>query len=201
VSEAAVVVAEDSRHERRLVAYVVGNNGQVPTPEELRAFLGDHLPDAMIPAVLRTALSLPLTPNGKPDRRALSQAGGDLAPEAGSFVAPRTPVEEQLCTIWAGLLGLDRVSIHDNFFGLGGHSLLATQAVSRIRDTLGIDLPLRRLFETPRVSELAPVVTQALVDAADPDLVENLLDEVTRPGEPPVGGAVSPLPLEAGEGE
>jgi amino acid adenylation domain-containing protein len=201
VSEAAVVVAEDRRHERRLVAHVVGSNGHVPTPEELRAFLGDHLPDAMVPAVYRTASSLPLTPNGKVDRRALAQAGGDVPTEARSFVAPRTPVEEQLCTIWAGLLGVERVSIHDDFFGLGGHSLLATQAVSRLRDALGVDLPLRRLFETPRVSDLAPVVTQALVDAADPDTIEDILDEVTQPtAEPSAGGSISSL-LETAEGE
>ena len=130
---------DDRRGEKQLVAHVVSRDGRAPNGEELRAFLSERLPDYMVPAHYRMLPSLPLTPNGKLDRRALPRLDAEAFGGERPFVAPRTPVEELLCGIWAGLLGVDRVSVHDDFFALGGHSLLATQAVSRVRDALGID--------------------------------------------------------------
>jgi acyl carrier protein len=105
----------------------------------------------MIPSAFVVLEALPLTANGKIDRRALPLP--DIA--TGIDTAPRSLLETQLVDIWAHLLSLKRVGIHDNFFELGGHSLLATQLVSRIRDAFGIELPLRYLFESPTIAQLA----------------------------------------------
>jgi hypothetical protein len=97
--------------------------------------------------------ALPLTPNGKVDRKALPlPTEADLE---SIFVAPRTPLEEVLVGIWEEVLKVDRVGVHDNFFELGGHSLLVTQAISRLRQILQVELPLRSVFEMPRVADLA----------------------------------------------
>jgi acyl carrier protein len=102
--------------------------------------------------------SLPVTPNGKVDRRALPVPELIKLELAGSYVAPRTVVEEVLVKIFASVLGLKRVGIHDNFFELGGHSLLATQLVSRVRDAFGVEMPLRSVFEAPAIAQLSQVV-------------------------------------------
>src|SRR6185295_14611710 len=99
--------------------------------------------------------SLPLTPNGKLDRKALPAPDQSRPELEDAFAAPRTPVEEILANIWTEILKVEKVGIHDNFFHLGGHSLLATQVVSRIRDALKLDLPLRALFEAPTIQGLA----------------------------------------------
>jgi len=125
---------------------------------QLQSYLAEKLPDYMIPSAFVVLESLPLTPNGKVNRRALP-APDRIKPElAGGYVAPQTPVEEALVKIWAEILGLKRVGIHDNFFEVGGHSLLATQLVSRVRDAFGIELPLRSVFEAPAIAQLAKVV-------------------------------------------
>jgi acyl carrier protein len=114
----------------------------------------------MIPSAFVALDTLPLTSNGKVDRRALPPPDGARPELEGVFVAPRTPTEQALAEIWAQILRMERVGVHDNFFALGGHSLLATQVVSRLRNTLQVALPLRSFFEHPTVAELA----QAAVD-------------------------------------
>ncbi|MEC4811932.1 MAG: phosphopantetheine-binding protein [Scytonema sp. PMC 1069.18] len=101
--------------------------------------------------------SLPLSPNGKVNRLALP-APDLLTFNTQDYVAPRTQVEDLLVKIWAKVLGKEQVGVHDNFFELGGHSLLATQLVSRIRDTLQIEVPVRYLFEAPTVEQLAKYI-------------------------------------------
>jgi acyl carrier protein len=142
---------------------------------ELRKFLQQRVPDYMIPFAFVWLDSLPLTPNGKVNRRALP-APEALDPERESqYVSPRTGTEQVLARIWADVLGIERVGIHDDFFKhLGGHSLLATQLISRVRDAFDVELPLRAIFERPTVARLAARITQAQrgrQDGAMPKLV------------------------------
>jgi hypothetical protein len=122
---------------------------------ELRAFLKAKLPDYMIPTAFVFLDSLPLAPNGKIDRRALPDPEPGRPGLDSDFVPPRTPAEELLANIWANVLKVGPVGVHDNFFALGGHSLLATRIISRVRDVFFVDLPLRTLFEAPTVAGLA----------------------------------------------
>ncbi len=153
VHEALVVAREDVPGDKRLVAYVTAADGPRPEAEPLRAFLQQRLPAYMVPSAFVVLEALPLTPNGKVDRKALPAP--DAAAPRDGYVAPRTPVEEQLASLWADILRMPRVGVSDNFFELGGHSLLATQLVSRIRSTFGVELPLRALFEAPTIAALA----------------------------------------------
>ncbi|MFL5348129.1 MAG: amino acid adenylation domain-containing protein, partial [Hyalangium sp.] len=162
VRQAAVVAREDVPGDKRLVAYVVGRDGQHSDAGELRAWVARTLPQYMVPSALVELEALPLTPNGKVDRKALPSPEG-VRPDTGpAFVAPRDEVEQQLAAMWSELLGVERVGVHDNFFDLGGHSLLATQLVSRVRSTCGVELPLRDLFDAPTIAALAPRVHAAL---------------------------------------
>ncbi|HYO13946.1 MAG TPA: amino acid adenylation domain-containing protein, partial [Thermoanaerobaculia bacterium] len=156
VREAVVVAREDKPGDRRLVAYLTGD----AAADALRRSLRERLPDYMVPAAFVTLAALPLNPNGKVDRKALPAPEWQRPQE--SYRAPRTPVEEILAGIWTELLGLPAVGIEDDFFALGGHSLLAIQVISRLRSTLGIELPLRNLFEAPMLAELAARVETAL---------------------------------------
>jgi amino acid adenylation domain-containing protein len=125
---------------------------------QLQTYVAEKLPEYMVPSAFVVLESLPLTPNGKVDRRAL-RAFDPIQPQlAGGYVAPQTAVEQVLVRIWAEVLGVKRVGIHDNFFSLGGHSLLATQLVSRVRDAFKVELPLRSVFEAPTIAELSKVV-------------------------------------------
>jgi FkbM family methyltransferase len=121
---------------------------------DIQKHLKQSLPEYMIPSRIVLVESFPLTANGKVDRKALA-AAEDSGRESTAFVPPRTPEEDAIAEIWRGLLGLERVGIHENFFDLGGHSLLAMQLVSRLRDRFSVELPVRTLFEGPTVAELA----------------------------------------------
>jgi acyl carrier protein len=161
VRKAAVRTWEDGFSDKRLVAYVVPTPEVTPTVSELRRFLQTKLPEYMVPSAFIVLDALPLTPNGKLDRRALP-APAPTRPELETvFVAARTHVEEALVKLWAQVLGLNRLGIHDNFFALGGHSLLATQVISRLRDLFRVEVPLRRFFEAPTIAELAVALEQA----------------------------------------
>ncbi|MEP6486691.1 amino acid adenylation domain-containing protein [Microcoleus vaginatus GB2-A3] len=154
VRETTVIAREDIPGDKRLVAYVVPNPEQTPTIDELRRFLKQKLPDYMVPSAFVWLDALPLTPNGKVDRRALPAPDQSRPDQSVTFVAPRSPIEQQLADIWAEVLRLEQVGIHDNFFELGGHSLLATQVISRLRQAFGVELPVRTLFEAPTVADL-----------------------------------------------
>ena len=142
-----------------------------PSASDLRSYLQQQLPEYMVPSVYVFLQDFPLTPNGKVDRKALS-APDQTRPELNeSFTAPRTPVEEVLASIWSGVLKLDKVGIHDNFFHLGGHSLLATQVISRINDSFATNIRLRRLFETPTIAGLAAAIDASFGIEKDPQRI------------------------------
>jgi amino acid adenylation domain-containing protein len=159
VGQVVVVVREDRPGEKRLVAYVVPREGDAPEAGELRRFAQAKLPEHMVPAVFMVLERLPLTPNGKLDRRGLPPPEGGR-PDLKAYVAPRTPLERQLAEMWAELLQVERIGVHDSFFDLGGHSLTATRLVARLRASLGVDIELRSLFETPSIAGLAEVISR-----------------------------------------
>ncbi|HEX8245511.1 MAG TPA: amino acid adenylation domain-containing protein, partial [Longimicrobium sp.] len=158
----AVVTAWDDRGEKRLAAYVVPE-GAAPGTAELREHLRGRVPEYMVPDAFTFLPGLPHTPNGKVDRLALPEPKAERE-GAAEYVPPRTPDEAALARIWSEVLGVERVGIRDDFFELGGHSLLATQIVARVREQLGVELPLGTLFAMPNVEELA----RQLADAASP---------------------------------
>lgn len=160
VRECAVTARRDKNGELRLIAYVAGDKSDLSLPSDLRARLREKLPDHMLPAAIVVLDAIPLTENGKIDRRSLpepSMAGASAEPP----VAPRNAVEEFVSEIFAELLGVEQIGIHDNFFDLGGHSLLATQAVSRSRKAFRVELTLRKFFEAPTVAGLSQNIITA----------------------------------------
>jgi acyl carrier protein len=138
----------------------------------------------MVPATYVQLESLPLTPSGKVDRSALPPVTSANTLRDNEYVEPRTPVEEKIAEILGQLLGLDSFGAEDNFFMLGGHSLLGTQVIIRLRDTFGIELSLRTIFESPTVAELAARVETALIARLDAMSEE----EAQRVLEPPSDG-------------
>src|SRR5581483_11971464 len=163
VRQSVVMAREDEPGNKRLVAYIV-SEGAAPSGEELRTHLRTGLPEFMVPAAFVMMESFPLSSNGKVNRRALPAP--QFAPsDEREYVAPRSNVESQVAAIWAEVLRVPQVGIHDDFFALGGHSLMATQVVARLRQSLGVELPLRALFEAPTVAGLAARIpgTQAQI--------------------------------------
>jgi amino acid adenylation domain-containing protein len=151
VRETVVIVHEDVHGELRLIAYVVPAQEVEPSRRELRRFLEKQLPAAMVPATFIMLETLPLTPSGKVNRRALPDPSPLRSAIEDLYVAPRTPMEQQVAAVWCNLLGLERVGIHDNFFELGGHSLLAMRLLSRVRDVTQVEVSLLHFFEAPTV--------------------------------------------------
>ncbi|HEY2738967.1 MAG TPA: condensation domain-containing protein, partial [Thermoanaerobaculia bacterium] len=156
VRDAVVVAYAEPGGENQLVAYVVFVEGAEGTPAEaLRTFLRGLLPEYMVPSVFVPLAALPLSPNGKVDRKALPAPVAAREALAGS-AAPRNAREELLAEIWRGVLGLDQVGIHDNFFQLGGDSILSIQVVARARRA-GLLISPRQLFESQTIAGLAAV--------------------------------------------
>ncbi|HYH79975.1 MAG TPA: condensation domain-containing protein, partial [Longimicrobium sp.] len=184
VGAAVVVAREDAPGDRRLVAYVVARDGAEPRASELRTHLSGRLPDYMVPGAFVVMDRIPLTPNGKVDRRALPapEHDGDEA-----YVAPRTSTEAVLAEIWAEVLGLARVGVEENFFALGGHSLIATRVTSRAREALGVELPLRALFEAQTVAGLAARADELRGIGAEP--AARPIVPVSREGDLPLSFA------------
>ncbi|HEY0607350.1 MAG TPA: amino acid adenylation domain-containing protein, partial [Herpetosiphonaceae bacterium] len=185
VRETAVLVHETAAGDRRLVAYVTEKNLEPRTKNQgdeseagsrflvagrplgmapgspLREFLAQRLPAYMVPSAFVTLDALPLTPNGKIDRRALLKLSTTEQESAQRFVAPRTPIEQQLAALWSAVLDHAPIGVHDDFFALGGHSLLVTRLVTRINAAFQVDLPLRTLFDAPTIARVAERVLAA----------------------------------------
>ncbi len=162
---AAVVTADGDGQDRRLVAWLVpaGPAAGLPPAAELRAFVGQRLPEFMIPAVFTELAALPLTPSGKLDRAALPAPSATRPRPGPGYTAPATPTQELLAGIWAQVLGLDQIGIHDNFFELGGHSLRAIQVVSRIRSMFELEFPIAAFFDQPTIAELAVAINKSTI--------------------------------------
>ena len=153
IRECVVISREDTPGDKSIVAYVVGNNGALPNAPELRDYLRQWLPEYMLPAAIMRLWLLPLRPNGKVDYRALPTPIGvepKMPPDA-----PRTATQKLVASIWAELLHVPNLGIHDNFFAVGGHSLLAVRIVARLRGAVESELPLRTIFEKPTVAQFA----------------------------------------------
>ncbi|MDG6106862.1 amino acid adenylation domain-containing protein [Dactylosporangium aurantiacum] len=169
----AAVVARDGR----LVAYVTGTADTAPDTAELRAWLRSRLPEYMVPAAIVPLPALPQLSSGKVDYRRLPDPP-DLTPDRAGYTAPQGPVEQELAALWSEVLGAGRVGRDDDFFALGGHSILAVRLLSRVRQTFGVDAPLRWVFDAPTPARFAPLLDRA---AAGPPL-------------PPVPAATGPVP-------
>jgi amino acid adenylation domain-containing protein len=170
VHSAIATARVDTPGEQRLVAYIVPQEDCATTISELRQFLKTKLPPYMVPNAIVILESLPLTPNGKIDRRALP------APELDrqildKFAAPRNPIEEKLALIWAEVLKVEQVGIHNNFFELGGHSLLAVRLMSRIQQQFRKNLPLTTLFQNGTVEQLATILRQETISQTKSPLI------------------------------
>jgi amino acid adenylation domain-containing protein len=179
VRDTVVMVQEDVPGDQRLVAYVIPQSDPPPSIA-LRSFLQQKLPEYMVPSAFVILAAFPLTPNGKVNRQALPAPTQTRSFLEGTFIAPRTPVEEVIAGIWASTLGLEHVDIYDNFFELGGHSLLAARIVSQLRSAFAEDIPLRRFFECPTVAELAEVLLQHQIAQVEDEELARMLDEVER---------------------
>ena len=156
VNDNVIIVVKENGHDVMMAHYA---SDQPIEPTELRKFLADRIIECTIPSVFSWQPELPLTANGKVDHRALpSLEKVRLSSRSRICVAPRTPTEELLMSIWVHVLGRDGISVHDDFLELGGHSLLAHQIISRTRATFQIDVPLRTLFESTTVGQLGAVV-------------------------------------------
>jgi acyl-coenzyme A synthetase/AMP-(fatty) acid ligase/acyl carrier protein len=194
IHQAAVLVDEGrGQGEAQLVAYWVPAGATLPEPAELRAFLGERLPDHMVPAVFVPLATMPLTPAGKIDRRALPA----LRPADAErpYLPPSTPTEEQVAMIWGEVMGQGRVSMDDNFFAVGGHSLLATQMMSRLRKHFGIDLQLGRVFDGLTVAALARTVDELVAARPQADA-----DSGAGTGAPAASGAGATIGRASREG-
>jgi amino acid adenylation domain-containing protein/non-ribosomal peptide synthase protein (TIGR01720 family) len=166
VREGVVVAPAAEGGHRRLVAYLVPASDTPPSIDELRAFLARTLPEYMVPGVFVFLDALPVTSNGKVDRRALLEQG-ELRPAMdGEHTPPRTPLEEVLASVWRQALGLETVSIHDNFFHLGGDSILSVQIAARAQQA-GVRITPRQVFEYPTIADLATVAVAVQDTAAE----------------------------------
>jgi amino acid adenylation domain-containing protein/non-ribosomal peptide synthase protein (TIGR01720 family) len=169
----SAVVAHRAEDGTRLVAYLVTTEKETMSGAEMREYLTRRVPAYMVPTFFIELEQMPLTPNGKVDRKALPAPDQSQVEIEREHVAARTPVEEMLTDIWSDVLGVEQISVHADFFDLGGHSLMATQVISRVRNTYNIELPLRRLFDTPTIARFAK-------------LIEEQKDQVSEDPEPSV---------------
>ncbi|MEL4897612.1 amino acid adenylation domain-containing protein [Crocosphaera sp. Alani8] len=149
IKEAVVIVKEES-----LIAYIVCQEDISINPRSIKEYIGEKLPNYMIPSRFVELEKLPLTPNGKIDRKALPE----IELKSEDYIVPKTATEEILAGIWGTILNIERVSVEENFFEIGGHSLLATQIMSQVRQVFEVELPLRVLFEKPTIRSLSKVI-------------------------------------------
>jgi amino acid adenylation domain-containing protein len=177
VREALVIAREDAAGDKRLVAYLVAQDGMELSVEELRDNLSAALPDYMVPAAFVMLDAFPLTPNGKIDRKALP------APDQSSvlkraYEAPQGETEIAIAQVWQDLLGLAQIGRHDHFFELGGHSLMAVQLLSRVRQQFGVEVALANLFEKPVLIDFADLLVSLQIELFSDTDIEDIKSEL-----------------------
>ena len=177
IQQAAVVASPGENAEPYLAAYLVPRRGDALAVDEIVGFLRNQLPDYMIPLRFSFLTSLPVS-NGKLDRKALPHLQKSRPEMNCPYQAPRSEIELTLSSIWSEVLGIDKVGIHDNFFALGGHSLAASRVVARIVEHVRLDLPLRALFDSPTVADMATVISTYQEKRLDEDGLSRLLEEL-----------------------
>ena len=155
-----IVVLRGEEREAALVAYVVPADGVGPGADELRSYLGARLPRHMVPSAFVTLQQLPLMVNGKVDRRALPDPSRNAQVATAMFVAPANELERTIAGIWSEVLGREEIGTHDNFFDLGGHSLRLLLVHLKLREAIGVEMPLFEMFQYPTVSTLAAHLNQ-----------------------------------------
>jgi amino acid adenylation domain-containing protein len=165
VQEVLVMAQLDRMQNAQLIAYVQVDRNDADLSSEFRRFLKLSLPDYAVPSAFVLLASMPLNANGKIDRKRLPAPDFSLEVDR-NYARPRTRNEEILCEMWAELLALDRVGIHDNFFEIGGHSLFAMQVISRIRSAFKVELPITAIFEAPQIATLAQRLEDLLLEHA-----------------------------------
>jgi hypothetical protein len=157
--QVVVVVREDAKDDRRLIAYWSGKVAARSTTSDFRRFLEGRSPAYMIPSAFVYLDAFPLTPNGKVDRHRLPVPNSDRPMVESDYIAPGNETERTIADIWQQVLKVTKVGTHDNFFDLGGNSLLIVQVHARLRTALGRDIPLIEFFQKPTVSSLAALLS------------------------------------------
>ncbi len=178
IEESAVVAGENGFNEKRLVAYLTPKGNRPPTASELRSFLNNKLPEYMVPSTFVTLHSLPRTHSGKLDRRALPGADFKKRAIEKPYITPRNPIEEALALVWAEVLGIDKVSVDDDFFDLGGHSLAVTQVISRLQERFQAEFSVRSVLEAPAFADVAALISQTQAKRFKPDDVNRILSDL-----------------------
>ncbi|MEO0966943.1 MAG: amino acid adenylation domain-containing protein [Cyanobacteria bacterium J06639_18] len=176
VKTVVVMAVGEQQKSKRLIAYVVPQQKQTLTSKELHNYLKKQLPDYMVPSTFTFIEALPLTPNGKVNRSSLLASVETVNEPTQDYVAPNTEIEEMLAKLWAEILHVERVGIHDSFFELGGNSLLAIQLMTQLRETLQIELSLRKFLNAVTIAKLATLIEEILLQEIEAE-VETLTEE------------------------
>jgi amino acid adenylation domain-containing protein len=185
IRSSCVTAYEHDSGEKYLTAYIVPSPSALLTPAELRTFLGESLPEYMVPAAFVKVKSMPMTANGKVDRAALPKPTADNTLNEAPFAAPQSEIEQWLASFLTGLLKVDRVSRDDNFFNLGGHSLMGAQLIAKVYQRFAVELSLRSLFDHPTIADISAEIERLLfakVDTMTDEEAQRLLE--SPPGIP-----------------
>jgi acyl carrier protein len=177
VRQAVVVLRADNPDDPQLTAYLVGATDEASAPNALRDFLKQKLPEHMVPPLYVVLEKLPLTPNGKVDRKALPAPEGNRVKPEAQFAAPAGNVEQQVAAIWKDILHVEQIGADDNFFDFGGHSLQVVQVQNRLRETIGVDVPVLKLFQFPTIRALARFIGEQGAASATADAFRARIEE------------------------
>ncbi|MEO5958433.1 MAG: MupA/Atu3671 family FMN-dependent luciferase-like monooxygenase, partial [Opitutaceae bacterium] len=179
VRQAVVQLRADQPDDPQLVGYIVAAGGEAPAADALRDFLRQKLPEHMVPAVFMSLEKLPLTPNGKVDRKALPAPQVSRAKGAEESALLQGGIEPAIAAIWKDILRADKIGADDNFFDFGGHSLQVVQVQNRLRETLGVDVPVIKLFQFPTIRTLARFIGEQQTKNGNDDPFRQRIEERT----------------------